>query len=96
MLHVRPPNVTRGLQPEVLPPQFHGLVVAAGCQKRRRRVKRHRVNTAAVPLESRHTSRRRVVGGQQPQSHGLVAAAGCQKRSYRVKRHRSNPVAMLL
>ena len=66
-------------------PQSQGLVVAAGCQKRRRRVKRDRVNRAAVPLQSRHTSRRRVVAGQQPQSHGLVVAAGCQKRRRRVR-----------
>ena len=39
-------------------PQSHGVVAAAGCQKRRRRVKHHRVNRAAVPLQSRHTSRR--------------------------------------
>ena len=41
-------------------PQSHGAVVAATCQKRRRRVKRHRANSAAVPRQSRHTSRRRV------------------------------------
>ena len=75
-----------------LAPQSHGVVPAAGCQKRRRRVKRHRSNFTAVPLQSRHTSRRRVVGGQQPQSHGMVAAAGCQKRRRRVKRHRVNMV----
>ena len=66
-------------------PQSHGVVKAAACQKRRRRVKRNRENKTAVPLQSRHTSRRRVVGGQQPQSHGLVFAAGCQKRRRRVR-----------
>ena len=77
-------------------PQFHGLVVAAGCQKRRRRVKRNRENIAAVLRQSRHTSRRRVVAGQQPQSHGMVAAAGCQKRRRRVKRDRANIAAVPL
>ncbi len=69
-------------------PQFHGLVPAAGCQKRRRRVKRDRGNIVAVRRQSCHTSRRRVVGGQQPQFHGLVAAASCQQRRRRVKRAR--------
>jgi hypothetical protein len=73
-------------------PHFYSMVVAAGCQKRRRRVKRNRLKRAAVPRQSRHTSRRRVVAGQQPQSHGLVAAAGCQKRRRRVKRHKENRV----
>ena len=77
-------------------PQSHAPVPAAGCQKRRRRVKRHRGNTSAVALQSRHTSRRRVVRGHQPQSHGLVVAAGCQKRRRRVKRHRGNIAAMPL
>jgi hypothetical protein len=44
-----------------LAPKFHGAVDAAGCQKRRRRVKRHRGNGVNVPLQSRHTSHRRVV-----------------------------------
>ncbi len=77
-------------------PQSRGVVPAAGCQKRRRRVKRYRVNMAYVPLQSRHTSRRRVVAGQQPQSRVLVPAAGCQKRRRRVKRHRVNIVIMPL
>ena len=34
--------------------------MAAGCQKRRRRVKRHRENRFAVPRQSRHASCRRV------------------------------------
>jgi hypothetical protein len=41
-------------------PQSHGVVQAAGCQKRRRRVKRDRANRVAVRRQSRHTSRRRV------------------------------------
>jgi competence protein ComGC len=77
-------------------PQSHGLVEATGCHKRRRRVKRHRGNTLAVPRQSRHTSRRRVVGGQQPQSHGHVPAAFCQKRRRRMKRRRVNRAAVLL
>jgi hypothetical protein len=75
-------------------PQSHGAVVAAGCQKRRRRVKRHRANIAAVPRQSRHASRRRVVAGQQPQSHGVVAAAGCQKRRRRVRGNLLVPMGM--
>jgi hypothetical protein len=71
-------------------PQSHYAVFAAGYQKRCRRVKRHSINPSAVPCQSRHTSCRRVVAGQQPQSHGLVAAAGCQKRRRRMKRHRVN------
>jgi hypothetical protein len=34
-------------------------------------VKRNRPNRAPVPLQSRHTSRRRVVGRQQPKLHGV-------------------------
>ena len=75
-------------------PQSHGLVAAAGCQKWRRRVERHRRNEVSVIQQSRHTSRRRVVGGQQPQSHGLVVGAGCQKQRRRVKRDRPNRVAV--
>jgi hypothetical protein len=75
-------------------PQFHGVVVATGYQKRRRRVKRQRENETAVPRQSCHTCRRRVVGGQQPQFHDVVVAAGCQKRRRRVKRHRGNRAAV--
>jgi hypothetical protein len=57
-------------------------------------VKRHRGNTADVPRQSRHTSRRRAVAGQQPQYHGLVAAAGSQKRRRRVKRNTVNRAAV--
>ena len=48
-----------------LTPQLYGIVAAAGCQKRRRRVKRNSGNPAAVLRQSGHKSRRRVVGGQQ-------------------------------
>ncbi len=48
--------------------QFHGIGPAAECQKRKRRcrVKHDRRNRAAVPRQSRNTSRRLLVGGQQP------------------------------
>jgi hypothetical protein len=83
-----------------LAPQFHSLVPADGCQKRRRRVERHRCNPESVPIQnfiqSRHTSRRRVVGGQQPQSHGGVGTTSCQKRRRRMKRDRANMIAVPL
>ena len=40
-----------------LAPQLRSIVPAAGCQNGRGGMKRDYVNTATVPLQSRHTSR---------------------------------------
>jgi hypothetical protein len=40
-----------------LSPQLRGIVVAAGCKNMRSGMKRNKVNTGTVPLQSGHTSR---------------------------------------
>jgi hypothetical protein len=59
-VHLKKRTKTWRERGEASGPQSHGVVAAAGCQKRRHMVKCHRVNLVAVPLQSRHTSRRRV------------------------------------
>ncbi len=77
-------------------PQLRGVILAAGRKKGRGRVKRNRVNMIVVPRQSRHTSRRRVVGGQPPQLRCVVAAAGRKKGRGWMKRNRENRAAVPL
>ena len=77
-------------------PQLGGPVTAASRKVRRRWMKHHRANTAAVSLQRGDACRSTAIRVQQPQLGGIVKAASRKIRRRWMKRDRVNTAAVSL